>query len=893
MHAVNRLKWSDARLELQAGATVITANRRQARMLAVYYADQQTGVWPAPDIVPWGVWLQREFTTLQANKGDQKNLLTHSQSEWLWLQVVQRHVRKHPLLNPPACARQALDAWQLIQDFELTERDMLDTAGAESEVMLEWAGAYRYAMQACDAVDIAQLPRLLREKVEAGEWLPKAIIAYGFTRLTPAQQQLIFALQTHGVTCNELHLKPQKPLIRAITAHDEVHELELAAEWARDELSNNPEQTIQIVIPDLIERRHQVHRVFKRVLHPECQGKFTDADTDVQLFDLTAGTTIAEQPLIDWLLNWLGVLDQRIAFTCVSRILRSNLLAQDEQQAAAEQELKVREQQVTDLTLAQWLTIAAEQDKPWHSPILFSCLRNCQSKQLSLQNTYPVSEAVQRLQKFLQETALQGIDSTQLDKQRRVLVRWHALLDAANALAVVSPRISIQQLIVWLRRQANLEIYQLQRRHARIQISGVLEALGQSVDRTWVMQLSVGNWPQAAKPNPLLPIDLQRRLDMPRASARFELEYARQALTTLCQQSHEVVFSYACQKDDVEQLVSPLLFEWVAEAAIEEIDPTAPVYLEKQLEKYTDVQATQLAKTATTENITVGGSWLLKAQTSCPFQATAIYRLGSELLEPPQPGIGPRLHGTVLHAVLQRIWKQLLPAQLDSQLICDQVVEHSVDSVLDSFRLHTWVLQDSTLTKAYARYLCDLLQHWLMYEGQRGSNFEVIATEQQRHLEIGPLRLHVKLDRVDRLADGSHLYIDYKSSKGRLRGWYDDGLSEPQLPLYAFSEATLAGIATASLHPAEMGFSALTDTLDRIPDGYTTQQMPSGRKTTPGLRRFDDLRMLQQHWKLVLEELAQAAQAGDARVVPIKNACQFCQRQTLCRIDDSPLAYDG
>ena len=56
--------------------------------------------------------------------------------------------------------------------------------------------------------------------------------------------------------------------------------------------------------------------------------------------------------------------------------------------------------------------------------------------------------------------------------------------------------------------------------------------------------------------------------------------------------------------------------------------------------------------------------------------------------------------------------------------------------------------------------LVRLARAWLEQEKLRAS-FSVVATEDKRRVEIGGLVLTTRLDRVDQLADGQRIVIDY------------------------------------------------------------------------------------------------------------------------------------
>ncbi|MDZ7781696.1 MAG: PD-(D/E)XK nuclease family protein [Halioglobus sp.] len=79
-----------------------------------------------------------------------------------------------------------------------------------------------------------------------------------------------------------------------------------------------------------------------------------------------------------------------------------------------------------------------------------------------------------------------------------------------------------------------------------------------------------------------------------------------------------------------------------------------------------------------------------------------------------------------------------------------------------------------------------LLREWLDVESQRGE-FVVAAREKRGEVTLEQLRLSLRVDRIDTLADGSQVIIDYKTGSARIADWL--GVRPPQRPrslLYGF-----------------------------------------------------------------------------------------------------------
>jgi len=172
-----------------------------------------------------------------------------------------------------------------------------------------------------------------------------------------------------------------------------------------------------------------------------------------------------------------------------------------------------------------------------------------------------------------------------------------------------------------------------------------------------------------------------------------------------------------------------------------------------------------------------------------------------------------------------------------------------------------------------------LLLEWLERELER-ADFLVQALEADVELSLAGLPLRLRVDRIDRLEDGSPMIIDYKSGRANIADWLGERPRKPQLPLYALaSAAPPAALAFAQLRPGECQFAGIGE-IAGVPGVSQDIQKAVGRYCDA-----TNWPALQRGWRTVLERLAAAFIDGDARVDPLREACQWCGLQPLCRVD--------
>ena len=115
-----------------------------------------------------------------------------------------------------------------------------------------------------------------------------------------------------------------------------------------------------------------------------------------------------------------------------------------------------------------------------------------------------------------------GNARSQFDEYQ-ALARWQELLAEFAALDRTVGRLAAAAALGKLERLARETIFQPEGGAPPVQVLGVLEANALTFDHLWIMGLTGEAWPPPSRPDPLLPIELQRAAGMPGASAAAEL----------------------------------------------------------------------------------------------------------------------------------------------------------------------------------------------------------------------------------------------------------------------------------------------------------------------------------------------------------------------------------
>ena len=254
---------------------------------------------------------------------------------------------------------------------------------------------------------------------------------------------------------------------------------------------------------------------------------------------------------------------------------------------------------------------------------------------------------------------------------------------------------------------------------------------------------------------------------------------------------------------------------------------------------------------------------------SCAFKGF-VGRLCIEDFDAPHIGINRKQQGKLIHKVLETFFgeihtgKELLEL---SDLALNDLIEKHVDLAILKIPKSNFKLVEKTR-------LVKLINKYLELEKQRG-DFEVIKTESTSEVDINGLKFTTRLDRMDLLENNEKIIIDYKGGSVSVSKMVSNPIEQAQLPIYATSN-TVDGVAFAAINPNDCQFKAITKNKSALPlKPQTKSKMPEW-----------DIQLMD--WNLALNSASDDFQNGIAKVLPTKNACEFCDYDLLCRVEKSP-----
>ena len=867
MHSLNAQFVS----HLEAGGTVLTANRRQSRIIRRLHDEARLAAglrcWPAAAVIPLDAWLAAQWQRLARLDPALPTLLDEAETLWPWRLSADRHLDPG-LVALPDLASAARRAWvQLYRYGASLDRLENEVLTRDQRQFLAWSRDVESRLAAEGWEDAGRLEKALAD--HAGRLLPlPSLLLAGFDRPAPSLVTLMERLSALGVQTAWAVPAGDPGETRLHAADDTAHETRSWLAWARQHLEARPDARLAVVVPDLQARRAAIERALDEYLQPELELPGTRQRD--RAYDLAGGDPLAAWGIAAAALDCLSSLAPRIDFTAFSRLLRSRYCpAGDDPEARVRLDHELRRKGIASWPVATLAGLARRQDCSGIGGAL-EAVRRVLGEGPAVR---PTDGWARVFGELLSAWGWPGPGPLGSDEFQAAEALRNRLADFARQ-ARAAPDMSLDQARAEF--LGSLEApFQPERGAPSVWILDALEPPGVGFDGLWVSGLTAASWPLPARHEAFLPLSLQRQLGIPGVTAEDALERAVSTVDAWQRAAAEVVFSWPQRQDD---------------AAVEpsRIIPTAlPLDLAHSFvtravswQRASSLKPLPADEAPALAGVARGGARILDLQAKCPFRAFAELRLEARPLEEPTAGVDPRLRGILLHTTLELAWQDLREqarlavlgedelAALVERCLDASIRKHLPDEIGQRHRQLEWSWQ-----RAAALHVLAL---------DRGRDpFEVIATEETLEADLAGLPLRLRVDRVDRI-EGGLVVLDYKTGRATTSQWRGSRPDAPQLPLYAVLKgAEVGGVAFFRADAQGAALRGVASEAQRLPG----MESPERFALTDDKERGFGWAEIRGRWHAWLADLSRDFQRGVARVDPkLPSTCRYCHLATLCRV---------
>lgn len=860
---------------ISEAAVIITPTQRLSRHIRYQFATDQLAqgnqVWQTPDCLPWTAWCKRSFELLSFRTKHSAILLNSLQQQWLWQDIIRQSKYKDQLLQITATAKQAAQAYQLAKEWSVPIFPEDVYLSEDAYAFKTWVEVYEKQKKQNNWLDDAGLAEYISENSHELKSILNKIVFYDFDQLTTQQINLKQALIKMGIDVEVINATNQNKSVSISSQKNNQAEIIAAARWAKKQLEQNQNATIGVIAPNLSTIRDKVEHGFASVLIPQ---KYVSPEVQQKPYSISLGKALSSYPLIHAALNLLSLGKRKVSINTLSTLLHSPFIAGAEEAATrAKFDAALRRigEQQSSLKTLYW--VSENKCKEYEQPEQFiQLIKTFEILFLSHSKSQTLRQWTTTFSEWLSGFGWPGERSLNSD-EHQLMTAWQTALTQLASLDGISKPVNFSMALFQLNRILTETRFQPETPETPIQISGMTGAAGMQFDYLWIMGMQDDQWPATIPVNAFIPINLQRQFNIPTSSAELQLGLAKGVTDKLINSAKEVVLSYASQEGDRLCRPSPLIQHINNEYQIDEQfeDYKKLIFDSSESESFVDITAPAIPAGQTAN----GGSSLFKDQSACPFKAFARHRLHAETLQQADIGLSAAERGNLVHRAMQYLWQRL--KSLDN---LNYKTESELDKLIHSVVSEAIKLQISQQPETFAdrfteleqKRLEQLLKQWLVIEKDR-SEFNVIETEEWKTILFEDIELHLRVDRVDELADGRCVIIDYKTGTVSKNDWETENPNDPQLPLYAVTnEQQVAAIAFASLKRGKLGFVGQAESEDILPAVKQDMELEWQEKLA--------------YWREVLIKLANDFRNGIATVEPTATACRYCELHSLCRIHE-------
>ncbi len=821
---------------IQSDDTIIVANNRQ--VLAIKQSlSEQHGSLKMPNIFSYTSWLQNYWQ--RNNPKRSIRLLSQMELRFFFKEIIQQGSNNHS----EAVIDELIKCYHLCKTHFIGIETIPSFFSSPSALLVKWIYELEKMKLAMGCIDSTDLFKMVYETLDKFEKKGK-YFAFGFNKPTPEQGKLFQILGCELI-------KPISPdnTIQALSFTDYETELQAIAYWAKETSTQNPDYQIGIVIPNLGELQNMVKNVFDQVFSSSL------IETHSKPYNISLGIPLYQYPLIQHLLNTIKlskqIIDDSINHKTLIKVITSPFIQ------GAHKESNNRA-----LSVNRILSLAREKSSTNKILLL---IKDCpqlsktisEIRKLKFQTKLPLEDWFIVINKLLTSWAF-ATDRSLTSSEYQLFEKYQNESLILNKLSDFHKKTGFIDAIKTLQTHLNSVVFQPKGGNANIHVLGALEAEGLFFDAVWISNMTSDFLPGAIKIPLFIPVQVCRDYELPNSSFDAIDKNTKVTLQALKDLSNNITFSYAKSTKNREQLPTPCLhFE-------ESQEKTIKAVMTRKLNHIDDYKAPNIDDYTIKQGIKT-----LQNQMSCAFKGF-VGRLCIDDFDTPYIGINRKQQGRLIHEVLETFFGEIKTGRelLElSDLALNDLIEKHIDlAILKTPQSNFKLLEKTRLVK--------LIHKYLELEKQRG-DFKVIKTESTSEVEINGLTFTTRLDRMDCLENNEKLIIDYKSGAVAVSKMVGNPIELAQLPIYAISN-TVDGVAFAAINPSDCQFKAITKNKSALPlKPQTKSKMPEW-----------DIQLME--WQSTLNSASDDFQNGIAKVLPAKNACEFCDYDLLCRVEKSP-----
>lgn len=875
---------------LNNNSLLLVPNQRLARKLISYASKQQCTTKHVEVITGFNIYSLSDFidyiynVIYESGRIDSlKYLLNVWQREVIFKDIVENYIRednKFSHVVSPSIYKKVVSAWQIQKQWNVPH-NVLSAASPEIELFNIWTKEYKDILNQAQYSDpddkIIFIISILNKELLRLLNITN-INLYGFDDLSPIYRMFFDKLEQNSVyikCIDNINISSNlKPNFKLYAAHDIEDEFDRLSHWAL-QCYKQGISDIGIIVPNLTQHRKLISRKFSE--------KFVSRDA----WNMSGGEPLLDIPVIKVaillldIVNYTNSLNTKkssltIKIQSVMYLLQSSYyLKNDRNKPLVQIQSQVHDLIVllqregyTELTIKDFIYHIGKINKSFIDNIINQKIQDLQLPSAWAKNLWAL---LANLGWPADET--NKINSLEYQAIMQLQKCCYRLAELDKILGSVS----FHKICVELKNLLQEVPFQIETNKNSIDILGMLEGAGLFYNQLWIANLTSDIWPTPPDPSQFIPIDLQRKYNLPHSTVEREFEYAKKLTRRYLASSKDIIISYNKLDGEKENNFSFLLD---SEQALK-----LEIKLENKDKNYLPdlkININQDFSGPAIENSHIkNGVKALALQVTCPFRAFAEIRLNAVSIKNLDIGPAAWLRGQVIHDVLQHFYIDYNTKSKIVNLYADQENYKSYlnDLILKSlmkYRVKYFNIYKKGIVKLEQEVIYNIINPFIALDMQR-QEFTVIAAEESCFFKLDSIQFNVRVDRVDNINNiekGNQIVIiDYKTSTQNINNLFKEDLIEPQLPIYLFLDKHTD---TQAVIFAELLYQ------------HASYKGLGSNKLLDGCVKIDEWDKLKNKWYELLNASALNFSSGEAKRQPLnlEATCRTCHLSGLCRKDE-------
>jgi len=814
--------------------------------------------YPDINISTFDIWQEKIFSLAQLQLIDKPlTLLNHTQEKMLWLQIIKNNNTE--LLDAFGLAQIAQRTYQEINAARIDVTLVIQTKNSESKKFFSYLEVF---LATCEknsfiahAALINYIADLLKNNLIAPE---KNIIFLGNFVLDNAFKNFLQNLKDSSsfVEIFPTILVESTPIAAAaqtLACNNINAEIMAMSLWAKKISIAKPKSIIACYVPNLAENQRAIASIFKQTLGNDN-------------FYINSKIPLYNETAVFFSLLILKISLDKLTINEISFLLRCHLITNDVnlQSDYALLDAAIRKTQQKSFTRDELINFLTQYKTNFPLITILNKL-NLENKIL------PINLLCKDILLLLKNTNLLNFkylstrDLQAFNEMQKLIIQLEMCAD-------FMPQMNHKDILEYLIKLTKKNNFTAKSKYTNIKIFAYENFNGLVFAHTWVLGANTDNLPRTQKQNPFVTKELQKLYKIKKFSFALLLQESIDFITSLS--NCNAIFSYSIFANDLPLTASALIKKFpTTTLANLNIDINLKENNNAEIKHILDLNAP-----LTQTEVIAGGSSIFKMQAHCPFKAFAKIRLKSNSIAEIDDAKEKLMRGNVIHKALELLWQKLKTQQNLLQKSNTEISELVAKCVVTAIKkIHQTVKLSSylELEKICAQ---KIILKFLEQEKTR-LPFTVISCEEMREEIINDIKIKLRIDRIDKIANGALILIDYKTGTVTKKDFFGKNLNDPQLPLYAIINGkNTTAITYAHLSAKKSFYSGVSKQENITPTIKPIEKLKYDNAAATWEEQLDE-------WQKAIANLATELKNGVARTDPKKpEICAQCDLHGLCRI---------